>query len=148
MTWRPMLYPGGSTEQKVAALRKHSRPIIDSGMTEDQARLIYRDSGVESMSIVRDWFIIPNEFDGFEWPPVPDYGAVKPFKLFCGEILEDRQKRDLGEVYITSYLRFFVNNNSFITCNTTYLLVGEGGIVQNYDAVIEESWAGHILKFD
>jgi len=143
-----MLYPGGNQEQKVAALRKHSRPIIDSGMSEDQARVIYRDSGVESMAIVRDWFVIPNDFDEWEWPPVPDYSLVKPFKLFCGEILEDRKQRDLGEVYITSYLRFFVNNNSFITANTTYLLVGEGGIVKNYNAVIEETLVDQILKFD
>ncbi|WP_312594205.1 DUF6957 family protein [Stutzerimonas nitrititolerans] len=93
------------------------------------------------MAIVSDWFIIPNAFDSFEWPPVPDYSIVKPFKLFCGAILEDRQNLDLGEVYITSYLRFFVNNNSFITANTTYLLVGEGGIVQDYSAALMESWA-------
>lgn len=138
MTWRPMLYPDGSPEQKVAILRKHSQPIIDSGMTEEQARLIYRDSGVESMAIVSDWFIIPNGFDDLELPHVPDYSIVKPFKLFVGQFLEDRKKRDLGEVYITTYLRFFVNNNAFITANTTYLLVGEGAIVHDYSDVLRE----------
>jgi hypothetical protein len=148
MTWRPTPHPDGSQKQKVAVLRKHSQPIIDSGMSEEQARMIFRDSGVESMAVVRDWFIIAYVFDGFEWPPVPDYSIVKPFKLFCGEILEDRQKRDLGSTYITSYVRFFVNNNSFITANTTYLLVGDGGIVKDYTAVISESWSEHVLKIN
>ena len=141
MTWRPMPYPAGTPDEKIALLRKHSMPIEGSGMTEDQARSIFRDSGVEHMSIVRDWFIIPNDFDEWEWPPVPDYSIVKPFKLFCGEILEDRQKRNLGSTYITTYMRFFVNNNSFITANTTYLLVGEGGMVHDYGIALRLSFA-------
>ena len=113
-------------------------PIPDSGMTEDQARKVYDESDAESVAIVRDWFIIPNDFDDFEWPRVPDYSIVKPFKLFVGGFLEDRKNRDLGEVYITTYLRFFVNNNAFVTANSTYLLVGEGAMVRDYGAVLRE----------
>lgn len=136
MTWRPMPYPMGNTEQKLAALRKHSTPIPDSGMSEDEARRVYAESSAGSIAIVRDWYIIPHDFDELELPRVPDYSIVKPFKLFVGGFLEDRKKRDLGEVYITTYLRFFVNNNVFITANTTYLLVGEGAIVNDYGAVL------------
>lgn len=138
MTWRPIPYPSGTTGDKLAALRKHSTPIIDSGMSEYQARRIYDESDAESVAIVRDWFIIPNDFDHFEWPPVPDYSIVKPFKLFVGGLLEDRKTRHLGDVYITTYLRFFVNNSVFITANSTYLLVGEGAIVNDYGAVLRD----------
>lgn len=138
MTWRPTPYPPGTPSEKLAALRKHSTPIAGSGMSEQEAMKIYRNSDVESIAIVRNWFIFENYFDHFEWPPVPDYSLVKPFKMFVGHIIADRKCRDLGLSYVTTYMRFFESNNKFITANSTYLLLGEGRMVSDYSAVLNE----------
>jgi hypothetical protein len=138
MTWRPTPYPPGTPKEKLAALRKHSTPITGSGMSEDQAMAIYRDSDAESIAIVRDWFIFENYFDHFEWPPVPDYSVVKPFKMFIGHIIADRKCRHLGLSYVTTYMRFFERKCIFTTANSTYLLLGEGHMVNDYSAVLNE----------
>jgi len=139
MTWRPTPYPPGTPSEKLAALRKHSTPIAGSGMSEDEAMAIYRNSDDESIAIVRDWFIFENYFDNFEWPPVPDYSIVKPFKLFVGHIIADRKCRDLGLSYVTTYMRYFESSNTFITANSIYLLVGQGYMVNDYSAVLSET---------
>lgn len=91
------------------------------------------------IAVVCDWFIIPKDYDCFEWPAVPDYNIVKPFKLFVGEIIVYRKIIDLGSPYNTSYMRFFVSNKTLVTVNSTYLLVGEGGLVEHYGAALRES---------
>lgn len=138
MTWRPTPYPPGTPAEKLAALRKHSTPIDGSGMGEEQAMAIYRDSDAESIAIVRNWFIFENHFDHFEWPRVPDYSVVKPFKMFIGHIIADRKCRDLGLSYVTTYMRYFESSNTFITANSIYLLVGQGYMVNDYSAVLNE----------
>lgn len=138
MTWRPTPYPAGTTDEKIAALRKHSSAIAGSGMTEKQAMETYRESDVSSIAIIKDWFIFQNDFDPFEWPPVADYSIVKPFKLFTGHVLADRKCRDIGSTYVTTYMQYFESNSVFVTVNSTYLLVGQGGMVTDYNAVLRE----------
>lgn len=138
MTRRPTPYPPGTPAEKLAAMRKHSTPIAGSGMSEEEAMAIYRDSDNESIAIVRNWFIFENHFDHFEWPQVPDYSIVKPFKMFVGHIIADRKCRDLGLSYVTTYMRFFERKCIFITANSTYLLLGEGRMVNDYSAVLNE----------
>lgn len=96
-----------TASEKLEAFRRHAEMIAGSGMTEERAWKVYRDSGISEIAIARDWYIFLSSFDPMELPRVPDYSIVKPFKLFCGEIVADGRGRDLGACYITSYLRFF-----------------------------------------
>jgi hypothetical protein len=105
-------------------------------MAESDALRIFNESSVESIAVVRDWYLlyIPFEDDGDR----PDsFGTAKPFRLTALEVLADKKGRFGSGRLVTGYVRHFLGNHTFITSNSTYLLVGEGAIVSDHE---ELSW--------
>lgn len=120
--------------RKVVA--RHAKTIEGSGMDESVALRIFSESSVESIAVVRDWYLlyIPFDDDG-DRPGSSD--TVKPFRLTALEVLADKKDRFGSGRLVTGYVSHFLGNHTFITSNSTYLLVGEGSIVSNHE---ELSW--------
>ncbi|WP_104903691.1 hypothetical protein [Pseudomonas sp. LH1G9] len=106
-------------------------------MSESDAMRIFNESSVESIAVVRDWYLlyIPFDDDG----NVPGSSeTVKPFRLTALKVLADKKNRfDGSGRLVTGYVKHFLGSHTFLTKNTTYLLVGEGSIVSNHE---ELSW--------
>lgn len=120
--------------RKVVA--RHAVAIEGSGMSEPDAMRIFRESSVESIAVVRDWYLLYIPFDEDGDRPGSS-GAVKPFRLTALEVLADKKERFGSGRLVTGYVRNFLGNHTFMTTNSTYLLVGEGSIVANHE---ELSW--------
>lgn len=106
--------------RKVAA--RHAQTMEGSGMTESDAMRIFSESSVESIAVVRDWYLLYIPFDDDV-----DVETLKPFRLTALEILADKKNRfDGSGRLVTSYVKHFLDSHTLITKNTTYLLVGKG----------------------
>lgn len=73
--------------------------------------------------------------DNPDGPASPE--GLKPFRLTSLEVIADKKGGFGAGRLVTGPLRHFLNNNTFVTSNATYLLVGEGSMVANHD---ELSW--------
>lgn len=105
-------------------------------MTEEAAMRIYESSGAESISVVRNWYVLYTPIEeSTDGPEIP--ADLKPFRLTALEVIADRKGRFSTGRLVTGPLRHFINNNTFVTTNSTYLLVGEGCMVANQE---EFSW--------
>lgn len=120
--------------RKVVA--RHANAIEGSGMAESDAMRIFNESSIESIAVVREWYLlyIPFEDDG-DRPGSSE--TLKPFRLTALEVLADKKERFGSGRLVTGYVRNFLGNHTFLTNNSTYLLVGEGAIVSNHE---ELSW--------
>lgn len=120
--------------RKVVA--RHAMAIDGSGMSEPEAMRIFQESSVESIAVVRDWYLLYIPFDDDGDRPGSSE-TVKPFRLTALEVLADKKGRFGSGRLVTGYVRSFLGNHTFMTNNSTYLLVGQGSIVADHE---ELSW--------
>lgn len=98
---------------------------------------IFESSSAGSIAVVRDWYVLYISFETYDEFEKLDASTVKSFRLAALEVIAGKQRRFGTERIMTGYVKYFVNNNIFVTSNSTYLLVGEVRIVADYETA---SW--------
>lgn len=81
-----------NNEQFRIAAASYSKPIEDSGMSEEAALRIFNASDAESIAVVRNWYILYMPF-GEAHADSPKLRGLKPFRLTALEIIADRTGR-------------------------------------------------------
>ena len=121
-------------ERRMALMRKHAKVIPGSGMTIEEAERRLHETGPESESlIVVDWLICYEPKDGLE-------DGCKPFSLHFGKVLDRTGEPEFLEelMMCSSSMTLLSSNSIFHSKYRRYILVGEGGVIEDLPAVISE----------
>ena len=111
---------------------KHAQKIPGSGMTIEEAERRLHEPGFGSL-IVRDWFICYEPKGDLE-------DGCKPFDVHFGEIVGRTGEPGMFEdlMMCSSSMTLLSSNSIFHSKYRRYLLVGEGGVIEDLPAVISE----------
>lgn len=123
-------------EHRIALMWKHARTIPGSGMTIEEAKRRLHEPGFKSL-IVQDWFICYEPKDELE-------DECKPFAVHFRKVLGRTGEPGLLEdlMMCSTSMTLLCCDRIFHSQYRRYLLVDEGGMIEDLTAVIGEYLVG------